>query len=221
MTTRPDPNTPEAPQEATGGRQGASEGPSGQREAPGGQNDAQAGAQSLDGEQRPRGPVDWARQQAAEREASGRPSALTITQQQLDALYADLDRYEEVQGEMNERAIDLTRRAARAEAAIERVRVLCSPEQNTDQLGYLRRSRDVLAALDEPPAAKAADGCTAACDGVTGIRGLLEHVGIDTTGRDITVAGRTVDAAPAHNAGPSVAECAQADRLWPLQKEGE
>jgi hypothetical protein len=30
----------------------------------------------------------------------------------------------------------------------------------------------------------------------TGIRGLLEHVGIDTTGRDITVAGRIVDPAP-------------------------
>ncbi|WP_426568136.1 hypothetical protein [Streptomyces canus] len=29
----------------------------------------------------------------------------------------------------------------------------------------------------------------------TGIRGLLEHVGIDTRGRDITVAGRVVDAA--------------------------
>jgi hypothetical protein len=29
------------------------------------------------------------------------------------------------------------------------------------------------------------------------------------------------DAAPAHNAGPSVAECAQADRRWPLEKHGE
>jgi hypothetical protein len=31
----------------------------------------------------------------------------------------------------------------------------------------------------------------------SGIRGLLEHVGIDTTGRDIIVAGRVVDPAPA------------------------
>ncbi|MFP8944740.1 hypothetical protein ACLIYM_25355 [Streptomyces fenghuangensis] len=30
-----------------------------------------------------------------------------------------------------------------------------------------------------------------------GLRGLLEHVGIDTTGRDITVDGKVVDAAPA------------------------
>jgi hypothetical protein len=26
---------------------------------------------------------------------------------------------------------------------------------------------------------------------------------------------------PVHNAGPSVAECAQADRLWSLEKHGE
>lgn len=26
---------------------------------------------------------------------------------------------------------------------------------------------------------------------------------------------------PAHDAGPTVAECAAADRVWPLQKEGE
>lgn len=34
-----------------------------------------------------------------------RPTAATITDAQLAELYADLDRYEEVQGEMNERAI--------------------------------------------------------------------------------------------------------------------
>jgi hypothetical protein len=39
--------------------------------------------------------------------------------------------------------------------------------------------------------------CTDRCKGVPGIRGLLEHVGIDTSGRDITVDGRLVDAAPA------------------------
>lgn len=39
------------------------------------------------------------------------------------------------------------------------------------------------------------ESCTSNCEGTTGIRGLLEHVGIDTRGRDITVAGRVVDAA--------------------------
>lgn len=55
----------------------------------------------------------------------------TITAEALDALYAsleeartDLDRYEEVQGEMNERAIDLTR-------AVARVRALHRRNENT------------------------------------------------------------------------------------------
>lgn len=41
---------------------------------------------------------------------------------EAEAARADVARYEEVQGEMNERAIDLTRRAERAEATLERVR---------------------------------------------------------------------------------------------------
>ncbi|MFG3173690.1 hypothetical protein ACGFZC_01300 [[Kitasatospora] papulosa] len=40
-----------------------------------------------------------------------------LTSDQLDALYDDLDRYEEVVGEMNEKAIDLTRRIAELETA--------------------------------------------------------------------------------------------------------
>jgi hypothetical protein len=69
MTTRPDANTPEPPQKATERGLSASEGSSGQRETLRGQNGAQRGAGSLDGHPKPRGPVDWARQQAAEREA--------------------------------------------------------------------------------------------------------------------------------------------------------
>ncbi|MFI8531768.1 hypothetical protein ACIGMX_16200 [Streptomyces aquilus] len=53
----------------------------------------------------------------------------------------------------------------------------------------------VLAA-DEVPTTTG-DGCTSACHGVTGIRGLLEHVGIDTSDRDITVAGRVAEPAQA------------------------
>ncbi|WP_404974860.1 hypothetical protein [[Kitasatospora] papulosa] len=40
-----------------------------------------------------------------------------LTSDQLDQLYADRDRYEEVVGEMNEKAIDLTRRIAELETA--------------------------------------------------------------------------------------------------------
>lgn len=35
--------------------------------------------------------------------------------------------------------------------------------------------------------------CTDSCKGVQGIRGLLEHVGIDTSGRDISVGEEVVD----------------------------
>jgi chromosome segregation ATPase len=79
----------------------------------------------------PRGPVDWARQQAAERErqAPGRPTAATITQQQLDALYAELDQLREDLAEENSisarRKHLLDRRRPElenAEAAIARVR---------------------------------------------------------------------------------------------------
>lgn len=76
-----------------------------------------------------------------------------LTSAQLDQLYADLDRYEEVQGEMNENAIDLTRRAARAEAAIARVRSiprLPHSSQQTGELGraYTRGWESVISAID-------------------------------------------------------------------------
>ncbi|MGW4670110.1 hypothetical protein [Streptomyces sp. NPDC004324] len=53
-----------------------------------------------------------------------RLTADTINDDELDQLYADLARYEEVQGDMNENAIDLARRAARAEATVARVQRL-------------------------------------------------------------------------------------------------
>jgi hypothetical protein len=204
MTTRPDPHTSETPQEATDGHQGASEGSSGQRETPRGQNGPQAGAESLDGEPKPRGPVDWARQQAAEREKRLDPDAVIRAAKFTAAHWhqAALDRDD----------IPMAH-------AIACIRAALRGETRADQLGLDVAVHDAFrVALDEPapgPAAtQATDGCTTACDGVTGIRGLLEHVGIDTTGRDITVAGRVVDPAPAHNAGPSVAECAANDRCW-------
>jgi hypothetical protein len=200
-------------------------------------------------EPRPRGPVDWARQQAAEREQQ--PAAGDLQQRIAQAVRDTPARYPDdiaaavwrvvgreiermkllvaasesdahavrMAAQYADKAIENGERAERAEAVVARVR---------EEAQWLRRNYPGLtqlhsrldAALD-PPAPNATDGCTTSCDGATGIRGLLEHVGIDTTGRDITVAGRVVDAAPAHNAGPSVAECAQADRRWSLEKHGE
>ncbi|RSS92479.1 hypothetical protein EF919_18265 [Streptomyces sp. WAC02707] len=48
----------------------------------------------------------------------------SITSDALDQLYADLDRYEEVVGELNEANTGLARQAARAEAVIARARTL-------------------------------------------------------------------------------------------------
>jgi hypothetical protein len=81
-----DRDTPEVPQEATERRLSASEGSSGDAEALRGQNDAQASAERLDGDQQPRGPVDWARQQAAERETQAEPGSL---QQRITAAIRD------------------------------------------------------------------------------------------------------------------------------------
>lgn len=60
MTTRPDPSTPEVPQETPDGPQERPEGGSATPAPPEGSNGPQNGTQ-------PRGPVDWARQQAADR----------------------------------------------------------------------------------------------------------------------------------------------------------
>jgi hypothetical protein len=144
-----DPNTPEAPQKATGGPQNASEGPSGQRETLRGQNGAHAGAESLDVEQ-PRGPVDWARQQAAEREQQ---AAADPRQPAYDAVYA-----------------------------------------------YIRELGDYM-----PP--------TTTHRNAVIWRGV--HAALD--------AARVPQIQPpAHNAGPSVAECAQADDAhWAAKYAGE
>lgn len=67
--TRPDPNTPRAPENAHSGPQERPEGGSGTRAAPEGANGQQTGADGFDGGQAPRGPIYWARKQQAEREA--------------------------------------------------------------------------------------------------------------------------------------------------------
>jgi hypothetical protein len=205
MTTRPDPNTPEAPQEATEGRQSAPEGSSGQRETPKGQNEAQTGAESLDGEQQPRGPVDWARHYANQREAQAELPASTAPAGANHPL---------VKGRCPAcRGASLFLGSG---GYVTCSRLDCPNPSAADQLLHGEQATPGRAATE------ATGGCTSACNGATGIRGLLEHVGIDTTGRDITVAERVVDAAPTHNAGPSVAECAQADDAhWNTKYAGE
>lgn len=61
---------------------------------------------------------------------------------------------------------------------------------------YLARINDAQDDVEIRPVPQPEQRCDHPHADAPGIRGLLEHVGIDTTGRDITVAGRVVDAAP-------------------------
>ncbi|MFD8234031.1 hypothetical protein ACFV20_19385 [Streptomyces sp. NPDC059696] len=92
-----------------------------------------------------------------------------LTSDQYDELCADLDRYEELQGDMNERAIDLTRRAELAEAAVARVRALHYQDGDycaicTTDFGRLSAPWPcpTIRALDEPAPATAATRATEA-----------------------------------------------------------
>ena len=87
--------------------------------------------------------LDELREKAATRKRIARRR-----RQQLDQAEDLLSVAHETSNQSEAERAAAVKRAERAEAAIERVRQLCSPERNTDQLGYLRRSRDVLAALD-------------------------------------------------------------------------
>lgn len=70
------------------------------------------------------------------------------------------------------------------------------------------RERHVVEMHAPPAAAEATDHtCTDSCRGVTGIRGLLEHVGIDTRGQDITVNGRVVESATSSDTADNPERC--------------
>ncbi|MEU0397963.1 hypothetical protein ABZ208_35460 [Streptomyces sp. NPDC006208] len=80
------------------------------------------------------GPIDYARQAAAQREQRppGRHTADTITDDDLDRLYE---------------------RLAKAEAAIDRVRVVADRWQRNGTPDLNRYARIILAALDDPTTA--------------------------------------------------------------------
>lgn len=215
-------------QKTPDGTQERPEGGSATPAPPEGSNGPQAGAQSLQRQQQPRGPIDWARHYAAQHQATGRPTASTITQQQLDTLHEKLDAYRESRRRWRDAAYTDRRIALVANDRLARVRELAAElfvagSTSTERAVGRRILSELAEPGEEPDAAatEATDGHSSACHDVTGIRGLLEHVGINTTGRDIAVAGRLVDPAPAHWAGPSIREAADNDRRWPLEKHGE
>ncbi|MER5653466.1 hypothetical protein ABT076_10665 [Streptomyces sp. NPDC002131] len=134
-------------------------------------------------------------------------------------------------------------KAARAEAALREVldafeaywarASYCGPNDSAVQPEHFQAWRAVLT-----PAAAPAEANCAYPHGKPGIASLLEHVGLDTS-RGITVAGRFVaqpctcggtspinhlfadQHLPVPDSGPTVAEAAQADRNWDLERHGE
>ncbi|MEG8275737.1 hypothetical protein [Streptomyces sp. AHA2] len=129
------------------------------------ENGPQAGADGFRGEQQPRGPVDWARHYAAQREGTNvrdKDAELRAANEWIERLNAELTETRTVLDEVLRQFVHKGH-----------------PGQPCLSSGWISektvaRWRAVL----HPPT-------------------------------------------PAHNAGPSIRECAQADRLWPLQKEGE
>jgi uncharacterized protein (DUF2267 family) len=212
MTTRPDPTTPEAPQKATDGRQSAPEAPNGQRETPRGQNEAQEGAQRLDSEPHPRGPVDRARRYANQREQQ--PAAGDLQQRIAQAVRDTPARYPDdiaaavwrVVGREIERMKLLV---AASESDAHAVRMAAQYADKAIENG--ERAARLAATLDEL------------------LRQFVHkgHPGEPClqTGwiSEKTVARWRAVLYPqaAHDVGPSVAECAQADRRWSLEKHGE
>jgi hypothetical protein len=216
MTTRPDPNTPETPQEATEGRQSASEGSSGQRETLRGQNDAQTGVQSLDSEQQPRGPVDWARQQAAEREqqAAVDPAWTTLRARAFNAVLPALRKA----GEW----LPLSARRAVADA------VLAELKRELDAFAEYENAINWMTTCTS--CARVLDSCIRETERAERAEATIDRVREEAQWLRRNYPGLTqlhsrLDAAlqtPAHNAGPSVAEAAANDRAhWDVKYAGE
>lgn len=117
----------------------------------------------------------------------------------LAVLRKEQDEYEEtVVGDLNETVIGLARQAARAEAAIARVRAALAA---FDGRGVIRIGGGNL---DIPTAGEVLDA----------VRAALE----EPEERPRTTANNP---ATSSDSGPSVADCRRDDRRWDLQREGE
>jgi hypothetical protein len=100
-----------------------------------------------------------------------RPTAATITDEQLAELYADLDHYEEhIVGDLNEKNIGLARRAARAEATLDRVRALRDDLRGITGARYIADALDTI--LDEQPGPAATELRAALAEALTHLYAL-------------------------------------------------
>jgi hypothetical protein len=217
--THTDPNTRQAPGNAPSGPQGGLNGGSGPREASEAGNGAHAGADGLGGEQEPRGPIDWARQQQAEREArqTAAPAATEATESapwpQLEARA-----FNAVQPALQAAGAWLPMSVRRAVAKA----VLAAVQPHL--AGHYQHAVDAAVAAEQRANQAAA--------AIARVRALHtkdgDHCAICTEDFGRLSAPwpcptiRALDDPPAHNAGPSVRECAEADRRWwNAEKAGE
>ncbi|MFF7308130.1 hypothetical protein [Streptomyces sp. NPDC008137] len=206
MTTRPNANTPEAPQEATERRQSAPGEPGGQRETLRGQNGPQKGAQSLDGERQPRSPIDRARQQAAEHETQLPAGDL---QQRITAAIRDTPaRYPDDIVAAVWQAVEKPLDALRAEL-----------DQARTELNWRAAAESADAAAGSY--AGRAEQAEAALARVRDLAAELSVAGRTETERAIGRRFLNALQGSEDDGGPTVAEAAGNDRRWPLEKHGE
>lgn len=152
----------------------------------------------------PRGPVDWARQQAAEREqqaVDSDPAWSTLRARAFNAVQPALRQA----GEW----LPLSARRAVADAVLAELK----PERDfwAEAAARAAKERDTAcAALNR--VTNLADRIDEECAAEEARDGLTPYQGgrLDTA-RHIRAA---LQPPPAHNAGPSIRECAQADRRW-------
>jgi hypothetical protein len=169
----------------------------------------------------PRGPVDWARHYAAERaeRQAADPATIRTPQELSDAV---------------ECAIGLNVDCGGTEG-VHRVRdaVLAAIRPVWDRLAEYENTINWMTTCTG--CARILDSCIRETEraeraeaAIERVRGAVEalchephpshdHVCPD----DVRKAVRAALQPPAHNTGPSVAECAQADRRWSLEKHGE
>lgn len=160
----------------------------------------------------PRGPVDWARQQAAEREEQTADSAWTpLRARAFNAVQPALRHA----GEW----LPFTARRAVADAVLaELKRELDALAEYENTINWSTTCTSCARVLDSAYAERA----EAAIARVRALADVWKDAP-DPLARamaaDLLSAVRGPQ--PAHDAGPSVRECAANDRRWPLEKHGE
>lgn len=174
--------------------------------------------------------------------AADRHTVNTITSDALDALYEALEAAQDTELYRQLRTADAafasaSIRAAQLGAQLAEARRLhaqtCPHAQGAVSAGFacsLCTALDARPADGAPPAEPEphvylSTGCLhgdhAYCQSMTGLNGAKRPASCKKCGAKCICPCHQAEEPTAHNDGPSTAECAEADRAWPLQKAGE